>query len=102
MDAHVLKWTAPGNLIGLHTLYELDGSPGIPDIEKEKTEPRTIHALSERTGPDLFDLRLRYPFLRWFVDARYGSATFVPAGKEERLVLWVSTTGLLIREEGER
>lgn len=103
VDAHVLKWTAPGNLIGLHTLYELDRVAGrYRDIEKEKTEPRTIHGLSERTGPDLFDLRLRYPFLRWFVDARYGSATFVPAGKEERLVLWVSTTGLLIREEGER
>lgn len=103
VDAHVLKWTTPGNLIGLHTLYELDRVAGrYRDLEMEKTKPRTVHALSERTGPDLFDLRLRYPFLRWLVDARYGSATFVPAAQEERLVLWISTSGLLIRKEGER
>jgi len=99
VDAHVLKWKPLGNLLGLHTLYELDRVSGrYRNLEKERNRPRTIYALSEKKGMNLFDLRRRYSFLRWFVDAQYGSATFVPAGKEENLVLWISTSGLLIRK----
>jgi len=99
VDAHVLKWKPMGNLLGLHTLYELDRVSGrYRNLEKERSKPRTIFALSEKKGINLFDLRRRYSFLRWFVDAEYGSATFVPAGKEENLVLWISTSGLLIRK----
>ena len=103
VDAHVLKWTPVGNLLGLHTLYELDRVSGrYRSLEEERRKPRTVYALSERQGIDLFDVRRRCSFLKWFVDAQYGSATFVPAGVEEELVLWISTSGLLIRPAEER
>lgn len=99
VDAHVLKWKPLGNLLGLHTLYELDRVSGrYRNLEKEKVKPRTVFALSEKKAVNLFDLRHRYPVLRWFVDAQYGSATFIPAGEEEKLVLRISTSGLLIRK----
>ena len=103
VDAHVLKWTPVGNLLGLHTLYELDRVSGrYRSLEEERRKPRTVYALSERQGIDLFDVRRRCSFLKWFVDAQYGSATFVPAGVEEELVLWISMSGLLIRPAEER
>jgi hypothetical protein len=86
------------NMLGLSTAYELDRIGGrYRDIEQEKSAPRSLYPLGREKPVDLFALRKRFPFLEHFVDARYGSAAYVPVGEPADLELRVSTTGLLIR-----
>lgn len=99
VDAHILKWKSIANVLGLHTVYELDRLSGrYHDIDQERTAPRTIHALGQERPVDLFSLRRRYTFLAPLVDAEYGSASFVPVTRPADLEVRVSTSGLLIRE----
>lgn len=99
VDAHILKWQPLANLIGLHTAYELDRVGGrYHDIEQERTAERTVLSLSQDKPVNLFGLRQRHTFLALLLDAKYGSATFVPVVQAAELELRVSTTGLLMRE----
>lgn len=99
VDAHILKWQPLANVFGLHTAYELDRIGGrYRDIEQERTAERTVHSLSQDKPVNLFGLRQRHTFLAILLDAKYGSATFVPVIQAAELELRVSTTGLLMRE----
>jgi len=99
VDAHILKWHAYANMIGLHTAYELDRVAGrYHGIKDERDARRTVHALGKEKMIDLYALRQRNTFLAPLLDAEYGSATFVPVNKPAEFELRVSTTGLLIRE----
>jgi hypothetical protein len=99
IDAHILKWKPLANVLGLHTAYELDRVGGrYRAIEQERSAARTVYSLGHDKLVDLFGLRQRYVFLAKFLDAEYGSATFIPVDRQAELELRVSTTGLLIRE----
>jgi len=99
VDAHILKWQPLANLFGLHTAYELDRVGGrYHDIKQERTAERSLHSLSQDKPVNLFGLRQRHTLLAILLDAKYGSATFVPVTQAAELELRVSTTGLLIRE----
>jgi len=99
VDAHILKWKPLANVIGLHTVYELDRVAGrYHAIEQERSAVRTVYSLGQDKLVDLFGLRRRYAFLAPLLDAEYGSATFMPATRPVELELRVSTTGLLMRE----
>src|SRR6266446_5512660 len=100
VDAHVLKWRPVGTLLGLETVYELDRISGrYQALTDEQTKQRTVYSLAASKPFDAFDLARRYWILRPFVDAEYGSATFIgataPGGATHEVR--VSTTGLLIR-----
>jgi hypothetical protein len=100
IDAHILKWKSLANLFGLHTFYELDRIAGrYTDIEDETNKNRTVYSVAEDKLIDAFDLRLKYPFLSFLVDAEYGSASFITTNAHKNLQIMVSTTGLLIRDE---
>ena len=99
VDAHILKWRYLGNLLGLHTQYEIDRLTGrYVDIEDERTLERTVHSLKADKPLDLFALVGRYSWLSLLVDAEYGSATYIEVEKPARFEIAVSTTGLLVRE----
>lgn len=99
VDARILKWRYIGNLLGLHTQYELDRLTGrYIDIENERALERTVHALHSKKPLDLYDLVQRYGFLSLLVDAEYGSATYIEVERPARFEVSVSTTGLLVRE----
>ena len=99
IDAHILKWKSIANLLGIHTLYELDRVSGrYTGIEDETNKKRTVYSLGEKRMIDIFKMRLKYPFLSFLVDAEYGSASFVTVKKQRKLNVMVSTTGLLIRD----
>jgi len=96
--ARILKWRYLGNLLGLHTQYELDRLTGrYIDIDDERNLERTVHSLAVSKPLDLFDLAQRYSPLRFLVDAEYGSATYVEVQEPARFQVNVSTTGLLVR-----
>ena len=99
VDAHILKWRPLANLLGLHTAYELDRIAGrYQKLADEQARERTVYSLATDKPFNTFDLARRFWVLRPFVDAQYGSATFINAtaagGTYE---VRVSTTGLLVR-----
>ena len=99
LDARVLKWSGPANLLGFNTLYRLDRISGrYTKIEDEKTAPRTVHAMRP---PDLIDTwQLARDHKEWvmpWIDAVYGSATYVPMADGAVYEVRVSPTGLLAR-----
>ena len=101
VDAHILKWHPRANLLGLRTMFELDRIAGRYDLlDDEQTQPRTVYSLAQPQPLELnmFTAVKRYEQLETLVDARYGSATFVPAKEGKRYAVLVSMTGLLARE----
>jgi hypothetical protein len=99
VDARILKWRYIGNVLGLHTQYELDRLSGrYIDIGDERRLERTVHSLHSEKSLDLYDLVQRYAFLGFLVDAEYGSATYIEVDRPARFEVSVSTTGLLVRE----
>lgn len=103
VDAHVLKWRPVVNLLGLHTVYELDRIAGrYHTLSDEQTRERTVFSLAAEKPFNSFDLARRYWVLRPLVDAQYGSATFVQATTPVTWEVRVSTTGLLVRPVRQR
>lgn len=98
LDARVLKWKGWANLLGLDAQYRLERIGGrYRDIEQERTGQRTVYPLSENPGLDLWMLSTRYP--RWlpFVDAVYGSATYMPMADGARYEISITQSGLIAR-----
>jgi hypothetical protein len=101
VEAHILKWHAFANVLGVHTWYELDRLTGrYLDISDERSEPRTVHSLKTDKRVDLYHLARRHFLLALLVDTEYGSATYVQVTRPARFEIRVSTTGLLVREVG--
>jgi hypothetical protein len=98
IDARVLKWRGMAVLIGFETLYRLDRLSGrYRDITQERTGLRTVHSLSEEQGLDLWMIGRRYAHWIPWVDAVYGSATYMPMVNGAAYTVSVSSTGLLAR-----
>lgn len=98
LDARVLKWQGWANLLGLDAQYRLERIGGrYRDIEHERNGQRTVYALSENPGLDLWLLSTQYP--RWlpFVDAVYGSATYMPMADGARYEISITQSGLITR-----
>ncbi len=98
IDARVLKWRPMGNLLGFDTVYRLERISGrYSDIAQERSAPRTVHALSEDPGMDLWTLARSYHRYLPLADALYGSAAYVPMAEGAEYVVTVSTSGLVVR-----
>ncbi|HEY6643614.1 hypothetical protein [Povalibacter sp.] len=98
LDARVLKWKGWANLLGLDAQYRLERVGGrYRDIEQERHAQRTVYALSENPGIDLWEMSTNYP--RWlpFVDAIYGSATYMPMAEGARYQVSLTQSGLIAR-----
>jgi hypothetical protein len=98
IDARVLKWQGWANLLGLDAQYRLERIAGrYRDIEQERRGDRTVYALSQNPGLDLWEISLRHR--RWlpFVDAIYGSATYLPMAETARYEIRMTQTGLIAR-----
>jgi hypothetical protein len=94
----VLKWRAIGNLLGFDTVYRLERLSGrYGDIAQERSAPRTVHALAEEPGMDLWTLTRRYHQYVPLADALYGSAAYVPMAEGAEYAVTVSASGLVVR-----
>jgi hypothetical protein len=98
LDARVLKWTAFANLIGFDAAYRLDRISGrYTNIDDERTQPRTVYPLNHDERLDLWELLHRYQGWVPWVDALYGSATYLPMADGARYEIRVSQSGLVAR-----
>ncbi|OGB91666.1 MAG: hypothetical protein A2Z31_09400 [candidate division NC10 bacterium RBG_16_65_8] len=98
LDARILKWRGMATVLGLDTVYRLDRFSGrYRDVMQERERTRSVYGLSDEPGLDLWALARRYP--RWlpWVDAVYGSATYMPMVNGATYRVTASQTGLLAR-----
>lgn len=79
LDARLITWKPPATILGLDPIFRLDRLSGrYGDVDQERTQPRTVHALSPKPALDVWNVARRIPWLLPGVDARYGAATYVP------------------------
>lgn len=98
IDARVLKWRAMGTLAGFDTVYRLERLSGrYADVPREKNGPRTVYALAQDEGFDVWPAIRRYHDWVPFADALYGSAAFVPLAENASYQVTVSSSGLVVR-----
>jgi hypothetical protein len=98
LDARILRWQGLATLLGMDTLYRVERVSGrYAQVEQELTAPRTVYALATNAGADLWGLARRHKdWLPW-VDAVYGSATYMPLADDAHYDVLVSGSGLLAR-----
>jgi hypothetical protein len=98
VDARVLKWRAFANLIGFDTAYRLERIGGrYTNIEEERAQPRTVYALNTAGRVDPWELIHRYHSWVPWMDALYGSATYLPMSDGALYEIKVSQSGLVAR-----
>lgn len=98
IDARVLKWQGPAILAGLNSGYRLERISGrYETVLQERSNPRSVYSLSDNPGLDLWSLTRRYE--RWlpWLDARYGSATYLPMRDGAKYRISMTQSGLLAR-----
>jgi hypothetical protein len=98
VDARVLKWHAFANMLGFDTAYRLDRIGGrYSRIEDERTQTRTVYSLNPPERIDLWAWAHRYHSWVPWMDALYGSATYLPMADGALYEIKVSQSGLIAR-----
>jgi hypothetical protein len=98
IDARVLKWRTFANLLGFDAAYRLERISGrYSNIEDERNQPRTVYELHAPGSVDPWELIHRYHSWVPWIDALYGSATFLPMANGASYEVKVSQSGLVAR-----
>ena len=98
MDAKIVTWKPPMTLLGLDPIYQLDRLSGrYAEIDREKTEARTVHSLTPQSPADVWRIAHRFPLLMPGVDAHYGTATYVPMADGAQFEVTLSRDALIAR-----
>jgi len=98
LDARVLKWKGVATVLGLDPVYRLDRLEGrYRNTGQERNDYHSVVELSADAGLDLWGLAQRNAgWLPW-VDAVYGSATYMPMADGAQFTVSLTPTGLLAR-----
>ena len=98
LDARVLKWRGWVNMLGLDAQFRLERLSGrYLNIDMERAAPRTVYGLTDNPGLDLWNVAIDHQSWVPFVDATYGSATFLPMADGARFRISLSQSGLIAR-----
>ena len=98
VDARLVNWLPPMTVLGLDPIYKLERISGrYSEIDREKSEVRTVHALASDSPVDVFKVARRFPTLTPGIDAYYGSATYVPMADGARFEVSLSRDALIAR-----
>jgi hypothetical protein len=98
IDARVLKWSGLANLLGFDAVYRLERIGGrYSRVADEVSQVRTVYDLNPPRRIDLWDLvHQNHEWVPW-VDALYGSATFLPMADGALYEIKVAQSGLVAR-----
>lgn len=98
LDARVLTWKPPATILGLDPVYQLERLSGrYTSVDRERSEPRSVHALAEERALDLWSLARDFPRFTPGVDAYYGTATYLPMADGARFRITLSRDALIAR-----
>ena len=98
IDARVIKWQGWAQLLGLDAQYRLERISGrYSDIEEELDQTRTVYALTPKDEIDYWKLINQYKkYIPW-IDAYYGSATYLPMSDNATYSISLTQSGLIAR-----
>ena len=99
LDARIVKWHPTLASLGFKSLYRLDRLSGrYADIRQQLEEPASAHQLVEPpTDFDTWMLLKKFPGLGRWIDAQYGSATFLPMADGAVYEVKLAFGGMLAR-----
>jgi hypothetical protein len=102
LDARMVNWKPPATILGLDPIYRLERLSGrFSEIDRERNEIRTVHALSTKPHLDVWSLARRFPLLTPGIDAYYGTATYVPMADGARYEVSLSRDAMIARPVNE-
>lgn len=103
LEGDILKWKNWLNFLGLHTRYRLTRLRGrYIQTEDEKHKEQTIYPLVEDENHPLWRYLYKYGHRLPFVSTVYGNAVFQSAGKDNHFLIYVSTSGFVVRKKTEK
>ncbi len=95
LDARVIRWKLPAQLAGIGPVYQFERLSGrYGDPKQELASERTVHDLREPW--DFWELRQRNFARLPIVDARWGSAAYLPMLDGATYQVYVSPRGGLV------
>lgn len=98
IDARIVTWKPPATILGLDPIFQLERLSGrYTDVDREVSEPRSVHALGGDSPLDVWNLARRFPVLLPGVDAYYGTATYVPMADGARFEVALTRDALIAR-----
>lgn len=97
LDARIIKWKTPFSLLGLKPGYQLDRIQGrYYALEDERSRERTVYGLhKEPVGLDIW--KVAKDSWSFIIDARYGSAAYLPMADGALFEVTATGTGLVAR-----
>ncbi len=100
IDSQFLKWKSWATLFGLNAMYRIDRLSGrYASIDDENTKNHSAHELKTSSTLDLSKLAERYNNKFPPVDTVYGSSAYEKMQANTLYTVFVSQSGLLIREQ---
>ena len=100
IEGDILKWDNWLNFLGLHTRYRLTRLQGrYIAAQDELRQPRSVYSLVQEESHPFWDYLYRFGQHLPFVSTVYGSAVFQLSGDKQRYLVYVGTSGFLVRQE---
>ncbi|MCH8530464.1 MAG: multidrug transporter [Saccharospirillum sp.] len=98
VDAKVLTWQGPLTVLGMEPVYRLERISGrFTQLEQERSAQRTVYGLTSEGRLGVDELT---PWLPW-VDARFGSAAYLPMVDGGIFEVRLTPRGLIARPVNE-
>jgi len=100
VEGDILKWDNWFNFLGLHTRYRLTRIKGrYIQVEDEIQQKGTIYSLVKEENHPFWRYLYKYGYRLPLVSTVYGNAVFQTAGKDEHFLIYVSTSGFVVRKK---
>jgi hypothetical protein len=99
IDARILTWKGWADWLGMRPLYRFERLSGrYTDVDDERRQPRSVHALCER-GDGWWQDWMRNGTRIPGADAYYGTAAYLPMADGAGYRISVSPSGLVVRPD---
>lgn len=99
IEGDVIKWDPWLNFMGLHTRYRLTRLRGryVSTMEEVQAK-KTIYSLVEQENHPFWQYLYQYGHRLPFVSTVYGNAVFQVSREERSYLIYVGTSGFIVRE----
>jgi len=99
IEGDILKWDSWLNFLGFHTRYRLTRLKGRHlNTKAETNKPHTIYSLVEQEDHPFWQYLYQYGQKLPFISTVYGNAVFQDCRKNKKYLIYVGTSGFIVRE----
>ncbi len=100
LEGDILKWDNWLNFLGLHTRYRLTRLRGrYIQAEDEKKKETTLFSLVKDENHPFWRFLYKQSYRLPLVSTVYGNASYQISGKDNHFLIYVSTSGFVVREK---